>query len=207
MNLVTIHYHPADPLHPFYPTHNPLPLWWPLIWSLYVRDFVVFCFFYFRFHIWVKSDCICLSLTYFNQCNTLNVYPCYCKWQDFTPFYDRVAFHYTYTSYPLYLFINQWALRLLPDLGFCKYYCSVHGEAPYAVMKLLIQSRTQMEHEILNNSFCGFLFTLRVTWVVAGDGWGVVHRGLHLKSTGNDMDALFSSLTCLPASTGNWLLF
>lgn len=92
MNLVTIHYHPADPLHPFYLTHDPLPLWWPLIWPLYVRDFVVFCFLYFRFHIRVISDCICLSLTYFNQCNTLNVYSCYCKWQDFTPFYDRVAF-------------------------------------------------------------------------------------------------------------------
>ena len=69
-------------------------------------------------------------------------------------------------------------------------------------MKLLIQSKTQMEHEILNNSFRGFLFTLRVTWVVAGDQRGFVQRGLHLKSTGNDMDVLFSSLTCLPASTG-----
>ena len=38
--------------------------------------------------------------------------------------------------------------------------------------------------------------------MVAGDRRGFVQRGLHLKSTGNDMDALFSSLTCLPASTG-----
>ena len=38
--------------------------------------------------------------------------------------------------------------------------------------------------------------------MVAGDGRGFVHRGLHLKSTGNDMDALLSSLTRKHWETG-----
>ena len=50
------------------------------------------------------------------------------KWQDFLLFYCWIIFHCIYTTF-LYLFIHQWALWLLPCVGYCEKYCSDDGGA------------------------------------------------------------------------------
>ena len=69
---------------------------------------------------WYPTVFIFLHLTYFTKHNTLQVYPCCCKWQNLILFYGWVVFHGIYIPYLLYPFITWWTLRLPPYLGCCK---------------------------------------------------------------------------------------
>ena len=111
---------------------NPFPFLihppnFPLIWQLSVCSLdllVCFCFvclfcFWDSTYKWNHMVFVLFCLTYFTQHNTLQVHPCYHKWQTFILFYDQAIFHCIYVPH-LYSFTYQWTLRLLPYLGYCK---------------------------------------------------------------------------------------
>ena len=48
----------------------------------------------------------------------MTVYPCFCKWNYFVPFYGRVLFHCIYVWHLLYSSLCRWAFMLLLCLGY-----------------------------------------------------------------------------------------
>ena len=132
-SLIIIHHHTVDPLHTFHPHPNP-PFPSVSLWSvlhIYKFTFILFGLFY-RFHIWMKSHSICLSLSDL----------CYLAWHvQGLPMLSQVAeFHsfvwlsgikyiwYIYIYVYIYIYLtSSFSIRSsmdiwnVPHLGYCKW--------------------------------------------------------------------------------------
>ena len=87
--------------------------------SLFSSCFVcLFCFLDSTYK-WDHAVFFFLYLTYFTWYNTLQIYLCCCKWQDFT-FYGWIVFHCIHIPHLLYPFLYGLTLRLLQYLDYWK---------------------------------------------------------------------------------------
>ena len=77
---------------------------------------------------WDHGIFVFCCLAYFTY-HILQVYPCCCKRYEFIHFYGQVVFLCVNILMLFYPFICCWALRLFPDLGYCKQCCYEHSSA------------------------------------------------------------------------------
>ena len=104
------------------------PLWDLSVCCTYhISGFILFI----RFHIWVRSYGICLSLIGL-FCLAIIIsrsFQCCCKgWECFL-FYSCKKFHSANAPELFYPLIYWWALGLFLDIGYCKLHCYEHRGA------------------------------------------------------------------------------
>ena len=69
---------------------------------------------------WDHSVFVLHWLAYFNEHNSLHFHPCCHKRQGFLLFYCHLGFHCVNVPQLFYPLSYWWALRLFPNLGYCK---------------------------------------------------------------------------------------
>ena len=97
--ILQLEFIPLNPLRLYCPslTHStPRPTSTITFFSASLYGFLFIFVLFFRFHLSVKPEGICFSLTYFSDHTTLQVHPCCHTWRDFILFCDWIWFSCIY---------------------------------------------------------------------------------------------------------------
>ena len=113
---------------------------------------------YGRFHIWVISYGICLSLTYFPYIISRSIY--LLQMALFRSFYGWGLFRYIYVQHLLFPCLCQWTLRLLPCPGCCTQCCN--EICSVCVLWIMFFSRYMPRSQIAG-SYASFIFSFKGT--------------------------------------------